>query len=266
MKFDHREVALRAKRLRKTYGVDTNGISDIFSFVIQQGIELIRYPFGKNTILGFATVFEGKKIIISNSSEILSREIYTIAHELGHIIFDFEENIGNIKIDRESETEDSISEERAYYFADCLLMPEDKMKLMLEEVLKKTGSELRAINIVQMQLEFNVSYSALLERLYSLNIIDYNKKQSLYKERDFYSSKKLFAMLGADEDLLSAVNKLVVPPQYIDYVISNYENKYIPLSSLKKAFNLVGIDTSDLNEELVTEEEESLEELFEEYD
>lgn len=42
--------------------------------------------------MGFATVFEGKKVIVSNSSEILSREIFTIAHELGHIVYDFEDN------------------------------------------------------------------------------------------------------------------------------------------------------------------------------
>ena len=55
MKFDQNAIALDAKRLRKTYDIETNGISDIFSFINQQSIELIRYPFGKNTILGFST-------------------------------------------------------------------------------------------------------------------------------------------------------------------------------------------------------------------
>lgn len=85
MRFDKDTVSLDAKRLRKQYDIDGNGISDIFSFVNQQNIELIRYPFGKNTIMGFATIYDDKKIIVSNSSEILSREIYTVAHELGHI-------------------------------------------------------------------------------------------------------------------------------------------------------------------------------------
>ena len=266
MRFDHRAVALEAKRLRNKYGIDTNGISDIFSFIYQQDIELIRYPFGKNTILGFSTFFEGKKVIVSNSSEILSREIYTIAHELGHIVYDFQDSKGEIKVDVKSDGNSSISEERAYYFADCLLMPEEKLKLMLDEVFKKTGAELRAINIVQMQLEFCVSYSALLERMSSLGIITPEKKAQLYNERDFYSSKKLFSILGADEKLLLPADKLVVPPQYIDYVMSNYENKYIPLSSLQKALKLVGIDASDLKEHPETEKEESLDDLFAEYE
>lgn len=264
MKFDKNEVELEAKRLRKAYDVETNGIPDIFTFVNNQGIELIRYPFGKDTILGFSTFYEGKKIIVTNSSEILSREIYTVAHELGHIVFDFADEKG-IKIDREVQ-DNSIAEERAYYFADCLLMPEENIRAMLKEVFKKSGNEIRAINIVQMQLEFRVSYNALVERMTALGIVTVNKRNDLYKERDFYSSKKLFSMLGAEEDLLIPADKLIVPPQYIDYVMSNYENQYIPLSSLKKALSLVNIDTSDLEEKTTEENDDSFEDLFAEYD
>ena len=145
-------------------------------------------------------------------------------------------------------------------------MPEENIRAMLKEVFKKEGSELRAINIVQMQLEFRVSFNALVERMTTLRIITTSKKAKLDKERDFYSSKKLFSMLGADEDLLTPADKLIVPPQYIDYVMSNYENQYIPLSSLKKALGLVNIDTSDLVENQIDEEEDSLEDLFAEYD
>jgi len=52
-------------------------------------------------LLGFSTIFEGKKIIVSNSSEILSRENFTIAHELGHVVYDFEDEFGAVKIDIE---------------------------------------------------------------------------------------------------------------------------------------------------------------------
>lgn len=264
MTIKHDKISLDAKHLRKQYDIETNGIADIFSFVNQQGIELIRYPFGKNTILGFSTIFEGKKVIVSNSSEILSREIYTIAHELGHIFYDFNESFSTIKIDKESKTND-ISEERAYYFADCLLMPEDKISNILIETFQKKASELRAINIVQMQLEFRVSYNALLERMFFLKCISEAKKKELYQERNFYTSKKLFAMLGADEDLLEPADRLVVSPKYIDYVMSNYNNQYIPFSSLKKALDLVNIDTSDMLERQSAAEEDSLDDVFGEY-
>ena len=72
-------------------------------------------------------------------------------------------------------------------------------------------------------------------------------------------------MLGVDEELLFPAEKLVVPPQYIDYVMSNYENQYIPLSSLKYALSLVNINTSDLTEKESVIEEDSLDDLFAEY-
>lgn len=264
MRFNKLTVASDARRLRKSYDIETNGISDIFSFINQQNIELIRYPFGSNTILGFSTIYEGHKIIVSNSSEILSREIYTIAHELGHIIYDFSDCTSEIKIDNHI-PDDNISEERAYYFADSLLMPEDKINEMLKQNIQKSPDELRAINLVQMQLEFQVSFNAILKRMTSLQLITETQANNLYKERDFYTSKKLFKMLGADEDLLKPAEKLVVPPQYIDYAMSNYENRYIPLSSLKSALNLVNIDTSDLVEPPSLKEEDSLDDLFGEY-
>lgn len=250
MKIDKEEISERADRLRKAYDIQTNGIKDIFSFINAQGIELIRYPFGKDTLLGFSTFYEGKKIIVANSSEILPREIYTIAHELGHIIYDFSDNRQQtLKIDKDdSNMNRDYSESVAYYFADCLLMPEDKLHESIKQGLKKKAEELSAINIIQMQLEYNVSFSALVKRLLDLDIISSAKKNSLYSERDFYSSKQLFRMLGADERLLNSTDKIIVPPQYSDFVVSNYENGFIPFSSLIKAFSLLGIDTTEMNE------------------
>jgi Zn-dependent peptidase ImmA (M78 family) len=266
VKIDKIKIAQTANRLRQAYNIQGNGIKDIFSFVNSQDIELIRYPFGKNTILGFSTIYEGKKIIVSNSSEILSREIFTIAHELGHIEFDFNDNNQDIKIDKhESDDEEDYSEMVAYYFANCLLMPKDKLMNYIELNLKKAPKELRAINIVGMQLEFNVSFSALVRRLFELQIISIEKQKELQSERNFYSSPTLFKLLGADSELLEATNTIAVPPQYSDYVLSNYENGYIPYSSLVRAFSLLGIDTSDIKEKVETEETNDLDDIFEEY-
>lgn len=120
LRIDTTEIEDKALKVRQEHNVQTYGIKDIFSLIEQRGIHLIRYPFGKDTVLGFSTVFEGKKIIVSNSSEILSREIFTIAHELGHILYDFEDNNQDIKIDINIEDiDESISEARAYHFANC---------------------------------------------------------------------------------------------------------------------------------------------------
>jgi hypothetical protein len=50
-------------------------------------------------------------------------------------------------------------------------------------------------------------------------------------------------------------------------VISNYENKYIPFSSLQKALDLLGVDASVLkNEDLRQDEDFDIDNIFEEYE
>lgn len=264
---DKTEIEDRALKVRQEHNIQTYGIKDIFSMIDQRGIDLLRYPFGKDELLGFSTVFEGKKIIVSNSSEILSREIFTIAHELGHIIYDFEDSNHDVKIDIEinEETED-ISENRAFYFANCLLMPEEQMTKFIKYVLKKKYKELNALDIVRIQQEFQVSYSAAVKRLYDINFITFNHKNELFSERNDITSKSLFRMIQADEKLLKPTDVIQVPSRYYEYVTSNYENGYIPFTSLQKTLALIGIDAEIFKKEDKHEDELDIDDIFEEFE
>lgn len=267
MWIDKTEIEKRAIEERKN--IQTYGIKDIFSLVAQKDIHLIRYPFGKDKLLGFSTFFEGKRIIVSNSSEILSREIFTIAHELGHVIYDFEDEFSAVKIDVEIEdSSEDISEARAFYFASCFLMPEEELRKFIKYELKKKHQELNALDIVRMQLEFKVSYAALVVRLYELEFIKSGHKSSLFDKRNEITSRALFKKLDADEKLLKAADMIEVPASYLEYVTNNYDNKYIPYSSLDKALSLIGMDASIfINEEKECQDEElDIEDIFEEFE
>ena len=246
MWIDKTEIEKRSLEVRKN--IQTYGVKDIFSLVSQRDIHLIRYPFGKDKLLGFSTFFEGKKVIVSNSSEILSREIFTIAHELGHIIYDFEDVYNSVKIDVEiKDDSEDISEVRAFYFANCFLMPEEELRKYIKYELKKKHQELNALDIVRMQLEFQVSYAALAVRLYDLGFINSSHKSRIFDKRNEITSRALFKKLDADERLLKAANVIEVPPSYLEYVTSNYDHKSIPYSSLEKALALIEMDASVFN-------------------
>ncbi len=246
------------------------GIKNIFALVSQKDIHLIRYPFGRDRILGFSTIFEGKKIIVSNSSEILSREIFTVAHEIGHIIYDFEDKNGDVKINLGmGDITENISEARAFYFANCFLMPEDGLKNFIRYELKKNNDELNALDIVRMQLEFQVSYSALLPRLHDLGVISNSHKSKLFDKRDEVTSRALFKKLDADEKLIKSSGVIEVPSSYLEYVTSNYKKEYIPYSSLEKALALLGMDSSIFKkeeEEKLNEATLDLDDIFEEFE
>lgn len=240
---DKAEIEKKALAIRHKNSVLTYGVTDIFSLITREGIDLIRYPFGKNKLLGFSTLFEGKKVIVSNSSEILSREIFTIAHELGHIVYDIGDQIGVMKIDTEqTEVSEDLSEKRAFYFANCFLMPEEQLNMFIKLELEKRGQELGALDVVRMQLEFQVSYAALVLRLYELELINADLKSVLFDKRNEVTSNALFKKLDVDEKLLKAANVIEVPSKYLEYVITNYDKGFIPYSSLKKAFALIGLE------------------------
>lgn len=267
MWIDKTEIEKRA--IEERNNIQTYGIKDIFSLISQKGILLIRYPFGKDKLLGFSTFFEGRKIIVSNSSEILSREIFTIAHELGHAVYDFEDEFMSVKIDIEIEdSSEDISEARAFYFANCFLMPEEELRKYIKFELKKQFQELNALDVVRMQLEFQVSYSALVRRLYELNFINGPLKIKLFNNRNEVTSKALFKMLDADQKLLKSSDVIEVPSSFIEYVTSNYENNYIPYTSLEKALSLLDMDASIFKSEETENRDENLdiEDIFEEFE
>lgn len=265
MWIDKTEIEKQALEIRKN--ILTYGIKDIFSFIAQRDIHLIRYPFGKDKLLGFSTFFEGKKVIVSNSSEILSREIFTIAHELGHVIYDFEDEFSTVKIDVEikGDSED-ISEARAFYFANCFLMPEEELRKYIKYELKKKHPDLNALDIVRMQLEFQVSYAALVVRLFDLGFINSYHKSRLFDKRNKITSRALFKKLDVDERLLRATDVIEVPPSYLEYVTSNYEHKYIPYTSLEKALSLIGMDALIFKHEEDDKDEFDIDEIFAEFE
>lgn len=268
LRIDKTEIEERALRIRHEYNIQTYGVKDIFSLIEQRNIHLIRYPFGKDVLLGFSTIFEGKKVIISNSSEILSREIFTIAHELGHILYDFEDNNQGLKIDLDiSEIDEDIFEARAFYFANCFLMPEEQLKKFIKFELKKMQSELSALDIVRIQIEFNVSYNAAVKWLHEIGFITLNHKNELFNKKHEMTSAALFMMIDADDKLLMPSNIIKVPNQYYEYVISNYQNNYIPFSSLQKALGLLGKDASIFKkDEFKQDEDIDIDDIFEEYE
>jgi Zn-dependent peptidase ImmA (M78 family) len=264
---DNHEIEKKALAVRQKNNIMSFGVRDIFSLIAQEGIDLIRYPFGKNKLLGFSALFEGKKVIVSNSSEILSREIFTIAHELGHVIYDLEDHTGVVKIDTEqTETAEEISEMRAFYFACCLLMPEEQIKKYIRLELEKRGQAISALDVVRLQLEFQVSYASMVVRLYEIEVISAKTKSVLFDKRNELSSRVLFKKLDVDERLLKAANVIEVPSKYLEYVINNYEKGLIPYSSLKKAFALIGLAPEIFKKEKQNNESIDVDVLFEEFE
>lgn len=242
----YRNIEKDALQLRQKYGINGYGIEDIFSLVERMDIILIRYPLGKNSICGFCTVYEGRKVIVSNTNKILSREIFTVAHEIAHCIYDLDRDKSIIQIDTDV-YQDSIIEQKANAFAAAFLMPKSKLCEYIEQEINKSPKNLDSLDIVKIQDEFSVSYQAVVIRLESLELITKNKKEKLMKEQKEKTSTLLFNLINANKHLLESYDKTQASDKYYRYVTSNYKNGYINFEKFKEALDILNVDEEEIN-------------------
>ena len=81
-----RDIRKKADQIRRNMRISNYGIMNLYKECESVGWKVIRYPLGENADLGFAMKKDKDIIIFTNSSSRLSREIFTLAHEIGHAV------------------------------------------------------------------------------------------------------------------------------------------------------------------------------------
>ncbi len=252
---DRRKKDIRrcAASVREKCKVSRYGILDLFKECERLGYKLIRYPLGEHADLGFTLKRDQDIIIFTNSTSRLSREIFTLAHEIGHAKLHMDED--------QSFIDDSITiadrstdekEREANYFAACLLMPEDEIDRFFDlELSDFEKDDLSAIDIAKIMSEFNVSFEMALNRLESLGEISITKKVQLDNERNEKRVGNLLRSAGGNARLNQTSGEISIPFEYIDYVIYNYNHDAIPIETLEKVLDCYQLTLDDISDRLV---------------
>lgn len=249
-----REIRIKADSFRVKCKISRYGIIDLFKECERLGYKLLRYPLGDNADLGFAVKKDNDIIIFTNSCSRLSREIFTLAHEIGHVILHLN--------DESSFIDDSITingrstdkkEQEANYFAACLLMPADDVGRFIDLGIQDFGEKgLSAMDIARIMSEFNVSFDMSLNRLESLGIIDLKQKLCLDNERIMKKVGNLLRSVGGNAKLNEPSNVIDIPHEYIDYVIYNYNHNAVPKETLEKVLACYQLSIEDISDKLVS--------------
>ena len=241
-----REIEKEASDTRKLAEILTTGISDIFEVCDTLNIYYVRYPLGQDAILGAAILREDDHIIFSNSSVVLSREIFTVAHELGHI------RLGHLNSQYSKIKDYSFSEEtdekeaEANYFAACFLMPREQV-ILLPEKLQIT--EWTPLEVVRMQSIFNTSFDATVTRLASLHKITKAKQEELLQKKANIKVSSILRTIGKDASLCFSDQSKAISIDYLKWIVSNYSNGLIPKETVEKALGYLGIHFEDVIDE-----------------
>ena len=249
-----REIRIKADSFRVKCKISRYGIIDLFKECERLGYKLLRYPLGDNADLGFAVKKDNDIIIFTNSCSRLSREIFTLAHEIGHVILHLNDESSFIddSITINGRSTDKIEQE-ANYFAACLLMPADDVGRFIDLGIQDFGENgLSAMDIARIMSEFNVSFDMALNRLESLGIIDLKQKLCLDNERTMKKVGNLLRSVGGNAKLNEPSNVIDIPHEYIDYVIYNYNHNAVPKETLEKVLACNQLSIEDISDKLVS--------------
>lgn len=251
-----REIRKKAASIREKCKVGRYGIIDLFSECGRVGCKLVRYPLGKEGDLGFALKKDKDIIIFTNTSSRLSREIFTLAHEIGHVVLHFGDTASFVDTSFTiSEKTTDEFEQEANLFAACLLMPEDEIDKFLDlEIEDFNGHGLSAMDIARMMSEFNVSFDMALNRLESLGKIDKNQRQNLDSKKNEMRVGNLLRSVGGNARLNTASNLTDLPYEYIDYALYNYNHNAVPLETLENVLACYMLSIDDIADRLVEHE------------
>lgn len=256
-------IERNAEYVRDECNITDYGIKDIFEASEKLGYRTIRYPIGTEAFLGFSMIKDSERIVFSNSSLILSREIFSVAHEIGHQRLHLKDQERTLIRDDDFTDRDD-SEIEANYFAACLLMPMEKVDKFIRLELKDKDTEFwDGFDIARIQTTFNVSYDMVLIRLKAMNILSEDMVEKLRNEKMEQTASKLLNVIGGNVNLCKSTEVKKIPSEFLEWVISNYNEKLIPKASLEKALNYVDLKSDDVSiNDSQSNEEESFDDLL----
>lgn len=134
-------------------------------------------PFdGKDEVSG-VLIKEGERVVIGiNSSHAKTRQRFTIAHEIGHLVLKHRGDIfvdKTVRINRDSKSALAIdkSEIEANGFAASLLMPRALLIQEFQKRLKKDSDKSDSMIVAQLAKAFKVSSQAMEHRLNNLGVL-----------------------------------------------------------------------------------------------
>ncbi|MCB1192785.1 MAG: ImmA/IrrE family metallo-endopeptidase [Leptospiraceae bacterium] len=218
---------------------DVEPILDIGSLIENRaGIKLYNFKSDLENFFGLSIGLEdGEPIIAYNDNSDISveRKIFTIAHELGHLL------LHKHSYHQNSVEEDEIEEKEADQFASYFLMPEKAFAKKWEESKGKSFIE----RVFHVKRYFKVSYKTVLQRF----------QKNGWKQNPFKLFNRYYKQKAKKENLIYPLKKKDEPYQLeeVDLMVDRleslvriaYEKELISNSKAAEVLELSLIDFKD---------------------
>jgi Zn-dependent peptidase ImmA (M78 family)/transcriptional regulator with XRE-family HTH domain len=155
-----------AKSFRLRLGIGDAPIPNLFEAVEELGLKVLRLPIEQKDFFGLSACSntQGAFVLINTHNVSIERQLFTLAHEIGHLIFHRDE-YQNQLMSSESREEEKAREKVANYFASHLLVSQTAFDLARQNMP----------NLLELKNHFRVSYATILKRLDELGINGYGE-------------------------------------------------------------------------------------------
>lgn len=220
------EVLRAAAGLRHELGLGTDYV-DVFDVVRRQGIELYLAPFGVDSLEGAHLVQDGRAFIFVNTSNSITRQRLTAAHELGHHVLEGAADGSALYEANVTAPGTDPKERAAYAFARYFLMDPEGVHRLADPI--KDPDE----RVAAVASRFVTSIDATCIHLGELGVITASAKARLL-ERLRNGEVKPAALLRGFGYHFEPTPKAEGPsldPRYVRGVIDAYAREWISFVS-----------------------------------
>lgn len=232
-----------AAKVRQDLGITlTLPIFNLFNLLRSQGKHVIRYPFGfKGDTSALLAQMENIQYIAVDSTKNLGRQIFSTAHELGHMYMHSDRLYFICSPDENSLCVNRSDERFADRFAACFLMPQLAIEVWATNNEVNLGN-LGPHEVLRLQHAFQVSYAMTLNRLQALGMITPEAKVSWNSLSPITLAKRW----GMPTRLYEADSAIEVPEDYLAKWVDSYEAGRVSLARLRNALERIGVDIETL--------------------
>lgn len=157
-----------AQGFRARLGIGDAPIPNLFEAVEELGLKVLRLPVDQKGFFGVSacSATQGAFVLVNTHKISIERQLFTLAHEIGHLILHRDEYQDGFLAIPEQES-GKVREQVADYFAAQLLMA----PAAFEAARQNFGND-----ILKLKAYFRVSYAAILKRFDELGIQKYGNR------------------------------------------------------------------------------------------
>lgn len=228
-------VESQVSKFRQVTGLSDSEAVNLKSLLLKLNVLTIYRPLSDN-FSGMSLKSGDKRFMLINSNHPKCRQHFTIAHELYHLYFDPNPTPHNCMDDGKK----NDKEQCADAFALMFLMPADGVRQMIPDNELMAG-HISLASILRIEHYFSVSYSAVLNRLFDLGLINRNERDT-FKE---YPVKKTAREYGYDTTLYEPGNKNLVIGDFGEKARKLFDNEKISEGHYLELLHKIGIDDNE---------------------